>query len=227
MLSSLALCSVLFLGAPPVKGDIPANNDEPYKLAEAYLQSLVGKGDQKAREMHLGGMSWMAQTITLDEFKFISRDPTRKETGDLAEVVKMFSEIDKAARKALDKMSGGSMEKGDEGQEMGVITAEQAAKLMAPTKVLMDKLKAKYPVFAYVGRVEKDVYHHPKNPIRPLIDSTKKKGKFDLEVHRFLVESKDGRKTRQWGLKILRLKVDDGFDTQWKILPAADWNPDE
>jgi hypothetical protein len=218
----------LVLAAPPVKGEVPPNNDEPYKLAEAYLQALVGKGDQKAREMHLGGMSWMAQTVTLDEFKFISRDPTRKDSGELSEVVKMLSDIDKAGRKALDKMAGGGdMEKGDEGQEMGAISAEQAAKLMAPAKALMDKFKAKYPTFAYVARVEKDVYWHPKNPVRPLLDTTKKKGKFELEVHRFMIESKDGRKTRQWALKILRLKVADGFDTQYKILPAADWNPEE
>lgn len=223
----MLLAIALVLAAPPVKGEVPPNTDEPFKLAEAYLQALVGKGDQKAREMHLGGMSWMAQTVTLDEFKFVSRDPVRKDSGDLGEVVKMIGEIDKAGRKALDKMAGGDMEKGDEGQEMGQISAEQAAKLMAPAKALMDKFKAKYPTFAYVARVDKDVYWHPKNPVRPLLESTKKKGKFDLEVHRWVIESKDGRKTRQWGLKILRLKVQDGFDTQYKILPAADWNPEE
>lgn len=219
--------AALLLTAPPVKGEIPPNTDDAYKLAEAYLNSLVGKGDQAAREMHLGGMSWMAQTITLDSWTLTGRDPARKETGDLAEVVKLFSDIDKAGRKALDQMAAVGGEKGDEGQEVGIIDAEKAKKLMAPAAAIMKKLDDKYPYMGYIARIDKDLYWHPKNPIRPLIESTKKKGKYDLEVHRFNIESKDGRKVRKWPLKILRLKVDDGFDTGWKILPAADWNPDE
>jgi hypothetical protein len=204
-----------------------ADNDDAYKLAEAYLNALVGKGDQAAREMHLNGLTFMAQTTTLDSWKLVRRDPPQKEKGDLAEVSKMLSDIDKAGRKALDKMASMAGEKGDEGQEMGVIDEAKAKKLMAPAQALMDKLSSKYPTIAKVARVDKELYWHPKNPIRPLMDQTKKKGKYDLELHRFQIESKDGRKTRQWGLKIIRFKVDDGFDTGWKILPAADWNPDE
>ena len=220
MISGIVLGVVLSL-APR------AENDEAHKLAEAYLAALAGKGDQAAREMHLNGLSFMAQTVSFDSSKIVNEEPEKREKGDLAEAAKMLSEIDKAGRKALDIMAGGATEKGDEGQEMGIIDADKAKKLMAPAKAIMDKLTAKYPVFARVARVDKDVYWHPKNPIRPLMDQTKKKGKYDLELHRYQIESKDGRKTKQWGLKIIRFRVDDGFDTGWKILPAADWNPDE
>ncbi len=201
-----------------------ADDDGAKKLAEAYLAALGGKGNDSVREMHLNGLTFMAQTVTYDSVKIISRDTPQKEQGDLGEASKMISEIDKAGRKALDKMAGGGSE---EEPTVGEIDAEKAKKLMAPAQALLDKLGKKYPVFARVARTDKPLYWHPKNPVRPLLDSTKKKGKYDLELHRFQIESKDGRKTKQWGLKIIRFKVDDGFDTGWKILPAADWNPDE
>lgn len=219
------LAAALFC-APPVQGEIPSNDDEPYKLAEAYLKALSGQGDQAAREYHLGGMSFMAQTVGYDSATILSRDPTRLDKGNLEDVVKFFNDIDKAGRKALDKMAAGA---GGGDESTGEITAEKAEKLMAPAKALMDKFKAKFPTFHWVARADKGVYWHPKNPVRPLIERTKKRGPFTLEVHRFTVEVTDGplKTKKKWPLKILRLKVGEDFDTQWKILPAADWNPDE
>lgn len=224
MFFSILLSSSLLM-APPVQGEVPSNDDEPYKLADAYLKALAGQGDQAAREYHLGGMTFMAQTVGYDSAKVIKRDPPRRDKGNLEDVVKFVNDIDKAGRKALDKMAAGAG--GDE--STGEITAEKAEKLMAPAKQLMDKFKVKFPTFHWVARAEKGVYWHPKNPIRPLLERTKKRGPFDLEVHRFTVEVMDGplKTKKTWPLKILRLKVGDDFDTGWKILPAADWNPDE
>ena len=221
-----ALLALLLVTAPPVEGVVPENNDEPYKLAEAYLKALMGQGDQAAREYHLGGMTFMAQTVAYDSVKVVKRDPERKDKGNLEDVVKYINDIDKAGRKALDKMAGGGG-KGDESTDE--ITAEKANKLMAPANALMNKFKKQFPTFHWVARAEKSVYWHPKNPVRPLLERTKKKGPFTLEVHRFTVESVDGpmKTKKQWPLKILRLTVGDDFDTGWKILPAADWNPDE
>jgi len=221
---------LLFLAAPPVKGVVPENNDEPFKIADAYAKAVTGQGDQKVRELLLGGMTFMAETVGYDNYKFVTRDPARTENGDLAEVVKEMSTIDKAGRKALNDLASGNTGKvGDEGEQIGEVTAATAAKMMAPSKKMMAAFTQKHPVFAYVARMDKEVYWHPKNPIRPLIESTPKKGHYTLEVHRFVVESIEGplKTKKTWKLRVLRLQVDGGFDTGWKILPAADWNPEE
>jgi hypothetical protein len=226
----MALLPALLLIAPPVKGVAPTNDDEPYRIADAYLKALVGQGDQAARDYMLGGVTFMAQTVTVDNYKIVKRDPVRTDSGELADVIKAIAQIDKAGRKALDKMTNVETgPQGDEGETMGEVTAEQAKKLMAPAQALMGKFYTAHPTFHYIARMDKDVYWHPKNPIRPLLESTPKKGHYKLEVHRFEVESVDNNlnKPKHWPLRILRLQVEPNFDTQWKILPAADWNPEE
>jgi hypothetical protein len=96
---------------------------------------------------------------------------------------------------------------------------------MAPTKDKAAKFTKAHPVLAYVARVGKEVYWHPKNPLRSLLAKSGNSGKYTLEMHRWMIESKEGpRQTpRQWPLRVLRFKTGK-IDTGWKVLPASDWN---
>ncbi len=228
-MNAVLLFPVLLFAAPPVTGAVPENNDDAYKLDDAYCKALTGGGDQSARQYLLGGMSWMAETVTYDNYKNVSRDPVRHDEGDISDVLKAIAQIDKTGRKSLNAMLGGSGKEGADGETIGEVTADKADKMMQPAKALMDKFKQSHAAFWYIARMNKPGYWHPKNPIRPLLDSVPKKGQYTLDVHRFSIESIQGPlKTKKiWTLKILRLKVAPNFDTQWKILPAADWNPEE
>ena len=98
---------------------------------------------------------------------------------------------------------------------------------MKPTQDKSNRFTKTYPVLAKVMRVGKEVYWHPKNPMRPILAKAGSTGHYTVDLYRFVIESKEGPRQvpRQWPLRILRFKTNK-VDTGWKVLPASDWNAD-
>jgi hypothetical protein len=115
------------------------------------------------------------------------------------------------------------------GSEMTMheLSQADAAKLLAPTKDRAAKFSKACPLLAYVARVGKELYWHPKNPARPLLAKAGKHGTYLVQVQRFKIESREGPRQvpREWPLRVVRLRTD-SLDTGWKILPASDWGAD-
>lgn len=197
--------------------------DEVRQTAERYLDSLTGKGSQEDRELLLGGATSNAQLFTLENWKVVSRAPPQAEQGDLRAAVTMMQDLDKAGRLSLSRIV--NVAGGGEGLQVRQISEGEAKKILEPTR---DKARAflkASPVLAYVARVDKDVYWHPKNPIRALLASAGGSGSYMLQLHIFTIETKEGPRQvpRQWPLRVLRFRAGK-LDTGWKILPASDWN---
>ncbi len=200
-----------------------AQDDEAKKAAETYLNALTGKGDEAGKDLLLGGVTMNAQLFSLENWELKAKDPVKKEEADVGHAVGMMTDLDKAGRKALTKMMGAESV-GDE-LKMVEVSKEEAEKLLAPTREKAAALLKAHPVLAYALRVGKEVYWHPKNPMRPLLAKAGTSGKYSLEIHRWTVLSKEGpaKTPREWPIRVVRFKAGK-VDTGWKVLPASDWN---
>lgn len=198
--------------------------DEVRRVAEQYLEALTGKGDAGGRELLLGGATMNAQLFSLENWRVVSRAPAQSEQGDLKAAVALMRDLDKAGRAALNRLlnvgSGGGG-----GLELHQVSEAEAGKILAPTREKAQALLKAAPVLAYVARVDKEVYWHPKNPVRPLLASAGESGTYSLDLHLFTIETKEGPRQvpRQWPLRVLRFRAGK-MDTGWKVLPASDWN---
>jgi hypothetical protein len=150
--------------------------------------------------------------------------------GEVADLNGYVTAIDKAGREALASMLGGGpgATAGDpDGMGMQEISAEDAQKILAPTKAKAAAFNNSHPVFAYVARVDKQVYWHPKNPFRKLLADSGAKGKYTIDIDHFFIETVEGahedKNVRKWPLRVVRFQAN-GQDTGLKILPASDWN---
>lgn len=200
-----------------------AQDDDAKKAAETYLNALTGKGDEAGKDLLLGGVTMNAQLFSLENWELKSKDAVKKEEADVGHAVGMMTDLDKAGRKALTKMMG-TESVGDE-LKMVEVSKEEAEKLLAPTREKAAALLKSHPVLAYALRVGKEVYWHPKNPMRPLLAKAGTSGKYSLEIHRWTVLSKEGpaKTPREWPIRVVRFKAGK-VDTGWKVLPASDWN---
>lgn len=218
-MTRLLLAAAAILGLPASAQD----DAEPRKVAETYLNALTGAGDEAGKDLLLGGVTMNAQLFSLENWKFKGKDPVKKEEGDLAHAVQAMTELDRAGRAALTRLMG--VERvGDELQVTEVGQAE-AAKLLAPTREKSMAFEKHHDVLSYALRVGREVYWHPKNPMRAALARAGTKGKYSIEVHRWNVETVEGaaRTPRVWPLRVLRFKAGK-LDTGWKVLPASDWN---
>ncbi len=219
----------------PAKGERPEHpagpEDAPYQVAVAYLNALSGRGDESARAYLLGGVTFTAQEVRIPNWTLVGRDPVRKESGYLAVAVRRMHDLDKAGAMALNELlaltephaaSGGA---GKKGRTSRPAKAPSPEEILEPTRRKARRFQEEFPVFAYVARVGKAVYWHPRNPFRRLLESIPHEGRYELEVHRFLVREKGPKEERTWPLRVLRLKTE-AYDSGWKILPASDWDPD-
>lgn len=218
--------AVLVLAAPALAEE---SSKEVRAVAEKYLAALTGAGSDSNKELLLGGASMDAQLFMLENARIVAADPVKREKGNLASAVGLMKALDAEGRKALTRMLEGPQDGSNEadGLEMMEMSEEDAARLMAPTRTRAKKFLAAHPVLAYVARVGKEVYWHPKNPIRPVLQQAGKSGRYTLEFHKFTVESLEGprKSPRRWPLRVLRFKAD-GVDTGLKVLPASDWKVD-
>ncbi len=214
----LLVATSVLLAAPALADDAEAK-----KVAETYLNALTGTGDEAGKDLLLGGVTMNAQLFTLENWELTKKDPVRKEDGDLAHAMQMVSELDKAGRSAITKLMGVEQV----GDDLKVVEVSQAdaTKLLGPTKDRALALKKSHDVLAYVLRVGKEVYWHPKNPLRAVLAKAGTKGKYSIEVHRWTVLTKEGpgKTPREWPLRVVRFKSEK-IDTGYKILPASDWN---
>ena len=137
----------------------------------------------------------------------------------------MMNDLDKAGRGALTGLMG--VEAVGDDLKMTEVSAEQAAKLLAPTKARATAFQKSHTVLSYVLRTGKEVYWHPKNPMRAVLAKAGTQGKYTIEVHRWTISTTEGpaKTPREWPLRVVRFKSQK-IDTGWKILPASDWNAD-
>ncbi|PZR14016.1 MAG: hypothetical protein DI536_11915 [Archangium gephyra] len=193
------------------------------KVAETYLNALSGTGDEAGKDLLLGGVTMNAQLFILENWKIKSKDPVRKEEGDLAHAVQLMSALDKSGRTALTKLMG--VESVGDDLKMTEVGPDEAAKLLAPTKERAAEFAKYHAVLSYALRVGKEVYWHPKNPMRAVLSKAGTKGKYSVEVHRWTITTVEGpsKQVRDWPLRVIRFKSQN-IDTGWKILPASDWN---
>lgn len=212
--------AVFFLLSVPAFADDAA---EAKKVAETYLNALTGSGDEAGKDLLLGGVTMNAQLFTLDNFE-LKNIETKHEEADLVHAVGMMNDLDKAGRKALTKLMG--TERVGDDLQVTMVSKEDAEKLLKPTTEKALAFQKAHPVLAYVTRVGKEVYWHPKNPMRPLLAKAQPQGgKYTLDMYRWTVLTKEGpaKTPREWPLRVLRFKAGK-LDTGWKILPASDWN---
>jgi len=197
---------------------------EVMDVATKYLNALAGKGADADKDLLLGGISMEAELLELTGWEIHSRDPARKEQGNLANVTKQVRELDSLASHALDKVAGGAGA-GGAGETVVAVSREQAAKLMKPTQDKAAQCEKAFPVLAYVLRMNKEIYWQPLNPMRKILAQAGGAGSYTVEVHRFVIESRESANPtpRQWPLRVVRFRTDK-IDTGWKILPASDWS---
>jgi hypothetical protein len=196
------------------------------RTAESYLNALSATGDDAGRELLLGGATMDARLAAVDSWRIVSRDYVKKETGNLKTATSLMADLDKASRHSLTEL----LKKGGGGDDVAVVelTKEEAGRLLAPTKQRNEAFLKTLPLLAYVARVGLEVYWHPKNPVRPLLQQAGTDGTYTLDVYHFTIETAEGprKETRRWPLRILRFTTSGGLDTGWKVLPASDWSPD-
>lgn len=202
--------------------------DDARKAAEAYLNAISHQGNDGAIESLLGGATLTARMYTIENWKIVGREKHRKEVGEVADLNAYVAAIDKAGREALSTMLGGGPAAADpDGLGVQEISESDAKKILEPTRQKSNAMNKTHPVFAYVARVDKQVYWHPKNPFRKMLADAGAKGKYTCDFDLFWVETVEGRhadkNARKWPLRIVRWQAN-GADTGYKVLPASDWN---
>jgi hypothetical protein len=218
-MSRLLSAAVLLVGVSAFAQDEAA----ALKVAETYLNALTGSGDEAGKDLLLGGVTMNAQLFTIENWKIKSKDPVRHEEQDLAHAVQQMNDLDKAGRGALTKLMG--VEAVGDDLKMTEVSQADAAKLLAPTRERAASFSKHHGVLAYALRVGKEVYWHPKNPMRAVLSKAGSKGKYSVEVHRWTIVTVEGpaKTPREWPLRVIRFKSQK-IDTGWKVLPASDWN---
>jgi hypothetical protein len=218
--------AVLFVLLVPAVACAQETPPPVQRTAESYLNALSATGDDAGRELLLGGVTLDARLAAVDNWRIIRRDYVKKETGSLKTANTLMAELDKAGRRTLAEL----LKKGGRSDDVTVLelTKEDAGRLLAPMKQRNEAFLTTLPLLAYVARVGKEVYWHPKNPVRPILQAAGTDGTYSLDVYHFTVETTEGprKETRQWPLRIVRLTTNGGLDTGWKVLPASDWSPD-
>jgi hypothetical protein len=184
---------------------------------------LSGTGDEAGKDLLLGGVTMNAQLFTLENWELTSKEPVKKEEADLAHALAMMAELDKAGRAALTKLMG-LEQQGDE-LKMTTVSQAEATRLLGPTRERAAAFNKAHAVLAFVLRVGKEVYWHPKNPMRAVLQKAGAQGRYTVEVHRWVVVSREGpaKTPREWPLRVVRFRAGK-IDTGWKVLPASDWN---
>jgi len=238
--SRVAVCLVALLLSAPAAGQKKAKapagakvaeteigleaRDDARQLAEDYLKAISHEGDDKAIEALLGGATLTARIFTLENWKIVGREKHRREEGEVADLQTQVKAVDKAGGSALSDVMDAPED--PDGLAMTELTADQAAKLLEPTRAKARQFAKQHPVFAYIARVDKQVYWHPQNPFRKLLADAGAKGKYTAEIDLFWVETVEGTTdtyARKWPLRVVRFQAN-GKDTGLKILPASDWN---
>lgn len=219
--ASALLTATLTVSLLPTSAHADGKADPPRDIAVAYLKALAGEGDQAARGHLLGGVPLAAKTYKIPNWNIVEREPVRREKAAIPKVKSRMRRLDERGRKALTEVMRVKSIKANE------IDRARARELLRLTREEAAGFKKDFPVFAYVARVGKDVFWHPKNPWRHVMKGMGNKGHYDLEMHLFRIEEREAdRPPRVWPLRVLRLTTDQGYDSGWKVLPASNWDPE-
>lgn len=197
---------------------------EPKKVAITYLNALTGNGDEAGKDLLLGGVTMNAQLFNLENWEMASKDPVKKEEGDLAHALQMMGDYDRSSRLALTKLLG--VEAVGDDLRISELSQADAAKLLGPTREKAQAFEKAHKVLAHDAlRVGKEVYFHPKNAMRAVLARAGATGKYTIEIHRWNVVTKEGaaKTPRLWPMRVMRFKTPK-IDTGWKVIPASDWN---
>jgi hypothetical protein len=222
MRSPSLVTALLFLASTSLAAEGQAG-PEARKVAETYLKAVTGDGDEVGRDLLLGGATMNAKLFSLENWRIVSEEPVRREQAELSSALHMMSELDQASRAALAEVVGSTGDSAEPG--ISQISQSDAARLLGPTQEKAQRLLRAHPVLAYVARVGKEVYWHPKNPARAMLASAGTSGPYTVELYLFNIETREGPRQvpRQWPLRVLRFRTAK-LDTGWKVLPASDWN---
>jgi len=198
-----------------------AADDSPKKVAIEYLNALAGDGDNAARKHLLGGVPIAAKTYKIPNWNIVEREAVRSEKRSIKKVRARMKKLDDTGHRALTEVLRLKTSKAAK------VDRARARELLRLTKAEAKGFTKDFPVFAYVARVGKDVYWHPKNPWRKVVKDLGKGGNYDLSMHLFRIEEREeNRPPRVWPLRVLRITSANGYDSGWKVLPASDWDPD-
>src|SRR5262249_10675533 len=140
-----------------------SSDSEVRQVADWYLRALTGSGDDRARGLLLGGVTMDAEIFTLDSAKVVSKEPVRREEGDLQTAAALMRELDQAGRRARAKLL--NTDTHSSGMRVVELSRAEASRLLEPTREKADKFLRTYPVLSAMARVGKEIYWHPKNPI--------------------------------------------------------------
>jgi hypothetical protein len=226
-LAALLLSSPAFAAGPAKVVDTAVSletQDEARQLAEAYLKAISREGDENVIDALLGGATLTARIYTIENWKIVGREKHRNEKGRLEDLHSAVNGIDAAGRNALAKMVAGGED--PDGLEVQELSADEAAKLLQPTRTKARQFTRSHPVFAYIARVDKHVYWHPQNPFRKVLKDAGAKGDYVADFDLFWVETVEGvhdPRPRKWPLRVVRVRTGE-YDSGLKILPASDWN---
>ncbi len=240
LLLAAALLPALAFGAPAKKAPGASGkaqvtetavavdaDDQAHSAAEGYLKAVSHQGSDSAIESLLGGATLTARIFTLENFKIVGREKHRHEEGELADLHANVDSVDRAGRDALSRIMGGGPGADPDGLAVQELTSDQAAKILGPTKARASAFNKSHPVFAYIARVDRQVYWHPKNPFRKLLADAGKQGRYQADIDLFWIETLEGahedKTVRRWPLRVVRFQGG-SVDTGLKILPASDWN---
>jgi hypothetical protein len=196
---------------------------EAKAVAVRYLNALTGKGSEADKDLLLGGVTMNAQMFNVENSEFKKKDYEAKGEGSLSEVTRMVADIDKAGKSALTRIMG--KEKAGDDMTMTELSQADANKMLGPSQAKMKALEKGHKALAYALRTQKDLYWHPKNPMRAVLKKAGSEGRYSIDVFHWTVVSKEGprQSPREWPLRVLRFSGG-GVDTGWKVMPAADWN---
>ena len=198
--------------------------DAARELAERYLKAISHQGSEEAIDTLLGGATMTL--LDMESYRFVGREVHREERGDVASLHGHVAALDRAGREDMTRAMGRGRAD-DDGLAIESVTADQADRLLAPTRARATAFTVDHPVFAYIARVDKQVYWNPRNPFRRLLADGGKRGGYQADLDLFWVETVDRadveKKPRRWPLRIIRFRTDQ-LDTGLKVLPAASWN---
>ena len=198
--------------------------DGARELADRYLRAITGQGSEQAIDSLLGGGT--STLLDMESYRIIGRERHREERGELSSLHAHVNALDRAGREVLVRASAGGRADGD-GLAVGSVTAADADRLLAPTRARAADFSESHPVFAYIARVDKQVYWNPRNPFRKLLADAGRRGSYQADLDLFWVETVERadveKKPRRWPLRIIRFRTDQ-LDTGLKVLPAASWN---
>lgn len=201
-----------------------ATDDAPKQTAITYLKALTGTQEEQGKALLLGGATMNAQLFSLENWAFKGDATIQKEEGELNHAARAMKEIDAAGRTALTRLLGLSHpSQGD--VQMTQVSRADAAALLEPTRERTAAFESSHPILAHALRVGKEVYWHPKNPMRAVLAQAGVQGRYSLEIHTWAIVTVEGpaKSKREWPLRVLRFRSE-RIDTGWKVLPASDWN---